>query len=148
MARRPTVLMDGVEMDAPEGMAEAAAALPPGPGAEQTPGPGDASGRGPVPAEVTNWQARAVLRRTFLPDAPDTSLFTRTDRLLREARDAAAALPESDPRRMDADIAWQAWEQSNVFSRAGALLSGIGARFGLTDAQVDDLFRAAAAEVI
>lgn len=108
----------------------------------------EAGQRAAVPAEVTNWQARSVLRKTFLPDAPDTSLFTRTDLLLREARDAAAGLPESDPRRMEADIAWQAWEQSNVFSRSGALLSGIGTRFGLTDAQVDDLFRAAVAEVI
>lgn len=141
MAQRPKVLMDGVEVDAPDGFAEAAGAMPAGPGAG-----GD--GPGTVPAEVTNWQARAVLRRTFLPDMPDTSLFTRTDRLLREARDTAAALPESDPRRMEADINWQAWEQSNVFSRSGALLSGLGARFGLTEAQVDDLFRAAAAEVI
>ena len=101
-----------------------------------------------MPAEVTNWQARAVLRRTFLPDAPATSLFTRTDTLLRQARDATAGLPESDPRRTQADLQWQAWEQANVFSRSGALLSGIGARFGLSDAQVDDLFRAAAAEVI
>ena len=140
MARRPTVILDGVEMEAPDGMAEAVAALPAG--------PGDASGRGPVPAEVTNWQARAVLRRTFLPDMPDVSLFTRTDRLLRHAKDDAAGLPESAPSRIQADIAWQAWEQSNVFSRDGALLSGVGARFGLTDDQVDDLFRAAAAEAI
>lgn len=141
MAQRPKVLVDGVEVDAPDGFAEAAAAMAPGPGAS-----GD--GPVPVPAEVTNWQARAVLRRTFLPDAPATSLFTRTDTLLRQARDVTAGLPESDPRRTQADLQWQAWEQANVFSRSGALLSGIGARFGLSDAQVDDLFRAAAAEVI
>lgn len=129
--RRDTMLLDGVEVETPGGDWNAI--------------PSVAS---PVPAEVTNWQARAVLRRTFLPDAPDTSLFTRTDRLLREARNAASTLPESDPRRMRADLEWQAWEQANVFSRSGALLSGLGARFGLTEAQVDDLFRAAAAEVI
>ncbi len=142
MARRPTVLMDGVEIEAPVGMAEAAAALPPGPGA------GGASGRSDVPAEVTSWQAKAVLRRTFLPDVPQTSLLTRTDRMLRQARDAATTLPESDPRRMEADINWLAWDRAGTFSRDGALLGDIGGRFGLTDAQVDDLFRAAAAEVI
>lgn len=130
-ATRPTVLIDGVEIEMPGGAWNPMGAV-----------------MSPVPAEVTNWQARAVLRRTFLPDMPDVSLFTRTDRLLREARDAAAALPESDPRRMQADIDWQAWEQSNVFTRAGALLSGVGARFGLTETRVDDLFRAAATETI
>ncbi len=147
MARRPTVLIDGVEVDVPEGVADAGA-MPPGPGAAASGSNAPADGAADVPAEVTNWQARAVLRRTFLPDMPDVSLFTRTDRLLREARDAAAALPESDPRRMQADIDWQAWEQSNVFTRAGALLSGVGARFGLTETRVDDLFRAAATETI
>lgn len=140
MAKRPTVLMDGVEIEVPAAVAEAAAAV------ADAAGPG--AGQPPAPAEVTNWQARAVLRRTFLPDAPDTSLFTRTDRLLREARDAAATLPESDPRRMEADLHWQAWEQANTFGRSGALLGAIGTRFGLSAERVDDLFRAAAAEVI
>ncbi len=128
---RPTILIDGVQVEMPGG-----AWNPPPVAAPR------------VPAEVTNWQARAVLRRTFLPDRPDTSLFTRTDRLLRQARDDAAGLPESNPRRIEADLNWQAWEQANTFSRDGALLASIGALFGLTDAQVDDLFRAAAAEVI
>ena len=138
----PKILVDGVEQDAPEGFAEAIAALPAGPGAE----PG---GTAPaVPAEVTNWQARAVLRRTFLPDQPDVSLFTRTDATLRRARDETAALPESDPARMRADLDWQAWEQANTFQRHGGLLATFAAGFGLTDADVDDMFRAAAAETV
>lgn len=129
------LLVDGVLVDAPEGIAEAAAALPAGPAA-------------PVPAEVTNWQARAVLRRTFLPDVPDVSLFTRTDTTLRRARDETAGLPESDPARMRADLYWQAWEQANTFQRHGGLLATFAAGFGLTDADVDDMFRAAAAETV
>lgn len=127
-----TILIDGVETPVP-------------PGAWN---PAPAPAAAPVPAEVTNWQARAVLRRTFLPDVPDTSLFTRTDLLLRQARDAAAGLPEADPARIEADLNWQAWEQANTFSRGGPLLASIGRRFGLSAERIDDLFRAAAAETV
>lgn len=129
---RATMLVDGVEVPLPPALA---ATLP-------------TAAPAPVPAEVTNWQARAVLRRTFLPDAPDVSLFTRTDSMLRQARDAAAGLPESDPRRIAADLHWQAWEQSNTFQRGGALLAAVAEGFGLSPDAVDDLFRAAAAESV
>lgn len=121
--------LDGVLVDAPDALVPVAAAPP-------------------VPAEVTNWQARAVLRRTFLPDAPDVSLFTRTDATLRRARDETSGLPESDPARMRADLHWQAWEQANTFQRHGGLLATFAAGFGLTDADVDEMFRAAAAETV
>ncbi len=127
----PTILLDGVETDVPPGAWNPAPVIVP-----------------PVPSEVTNWQARAVLRKTFLPDAPETSLFTRADRLLREARDAAAGLPEAHPTRVEADLHWQAWEQANTFSRNGPLLASIGRRFGLTAERIDGLFRAAAAETV
>lgn len=76
--------------------------------------------RMPVPQEVTNFQARAALMQA--------GLFQAVDDALRAAGGAA----------------WQAWEYANVFTRGGTLVNGMAAQLGLTDAQLDDLFRAAA----
>jgi hypothetical protein len=96
----------------------------------------------PVPREVTNYQARAVMRATLLPDG--RSLETAVREALAGARDAAAALPEADPVRIAADQRWLAWEQSNNFYRDSALVLAFAAALGLSDADVDALFRAAA----
>jgi hypothetical protein len=119
--------IDGVEADMP---AEVAATLP------QAPAP-------QVPASVTNFQARAVLRARFLPDG--RSLLTAVNDSLTAARTAAAGLPESDPQRLAADLAWQAWEQSNDVERGSQIVQQFAGLFGLTDADLDGLFIAAAA---
>lgn len=80
-----------------------------------------------VPAEVTNFQARAVLMQ--MPGAnPGPTLFD----------DVNAALQAMG------GTGWQAWEYANTISRNGALVSQMAAAFGLDDAQLDDLFRQAA----
>ncbi len=75
----------------------------------------------PVPAEVTNFQARSVLRAQGLLDDVNTAVAA----IGGEAQDA--------------------WEYANVFTRTGALVNAIGTGLGLTEAELDDLFRAAAA---
>jgi hypothetical protein len=92
-----------------------------------------------VPASVTNFQARALMRRTILPDG--RSLETAVRVALLAAKEAAAALPEADPARIAADEAWLAWEQSNDFFRRGALVQAIGAQMGFDDTALDQMFR-------
>lgn len=90
----------------------------------------------PVPASVTNFQARAALMQA--PSGTQgVSLFAAIDAALRAGKDAA---PEGA-------LAWQAWEQANDFFRDGALVNTLGAQFGLTGAQIDALFREAFAIV-
>ena len=80
-----------------------------------------------VPASVTNFQARAVLLQ--MPgSAAGRSLFEDVDDALRGMGGAA----------------WQAWEFANEFTRHGALVGQMGANFGMTAAQLDALFTAAA----
>ena len=96
--------------------------------AEAGPGEAQALVRGlpaepaPVPAEVTMFQARAVLLQAGLFDAVNDAMF--------------ALGPKA--------VAFQAWEYANTMSRTGALVSAMAAQLGLTGAQVDDMFRAAA----
>lgn len=93
-------------------------------------------GRSPVPATVTNFQARAVLMQ-MASGAPGVSMFRVIDDALRAGRDASA----------EGAIAWQAWEQANDFYRDGALVNSMAGQFGLTGPQIDTLFRQAAAIV-
>ena len=120
------MIVDGVEADMPP---EIEATLP-------------QSGAAPVPASVTNFQGRAVLRRRFLPDG--RSMFAAVNDELQAAREATKDLPESDARRLGADLAWQAWEQANTLDRDSSLVSTFADRFGLDAAALDDLFREAA----
>lgn len=75
-----------------------------------------------VPNKVTNYQARAALLAAGLFDQADA---------------AVKALGPSSP-------AYQAWEYGNNFYRADPWIAGLGAGLGLTDAQIDALFIAAA----
>lgn len=95
----------------------------------------------PVPATVTNFQARAVLRGVIMPDGK--SLETFMTEALRAGREAASVLPEADPARIGADRAWLAWEQSNEFERSSPLVGMWVSQLGMTDDQVDELFRQA-----
>lgn len=97
-----------------------------------------------VPREVSLFQARAAMRRHFLPDG--RSLFAAVDQELRTAREVAlsSGAPEDDPQRITAELHWQAWEYAGAVKRGSPLVAALAARFGLNEAQVDDLFRQAA----
>ena len=75
----------------------------------------------PVPASVELWQARVVLAQQGLLDKVN-----------------AAITALSDPR------AQAVWDYGNDISRTSPLMVQIGTVLGLTAAQIDDLFRAAA----
>lgn len=87
----------------------------------------------PVPAEVTNFQARAALLQ--LPAPPGSEAPTMLHHI-----DAFLRARQNDP---EFALAWQAWEFANVFVRHGAAVTGLSAIFGL-DQMLDDLFRMAA----
>jgi response regulator RpfG family c-di-GMP phosphodiesterase len=74
----------------------------------------------PVPTEVTNFQARAALRRAGLLEPVHAALL--------------AAGGE----------AWDAWEYANHLYRNGALVKAFAAQLGFTEEEIDDLFRVAA----
>ena len=78
--------------------------------------------RPPVPATVTNFQARAALL--------NAGLFDRVN-------DALLALPANSTAR-------QAWEYANDLTRNGTLVNSMAETLGLTATQLDDLFRHAA----
>lgn len=80
----------------------------------------------PVPMEVTNFQARAVLL-----NMPGTVGATMLD-------DITMALQAVGGQ------AWQAWEYANTISRGGVLVSQMAAQFGFSEEQLDDMFRQAA----
>ncbi len=79
-----------------------------------------------VPDAVTNYQARTALI--------NAGLFTKADAALRGADQTVAAN----------QIALQAWDYANQFFRDQPIIAAMQAVLGLSDAQVDDLFRAAA----
>ena len=76
----------------------------------------------PVPAAVTNFQARAALLAA--------GLFAQVDAAMK------AQPPDS--------AAYQAWEYANEITRNGTLVNSVAETLGLTAAQLDDLFRQAA----
>lgn len=75
-----------------------------------------------VPQVVSSFQAKAALMQAGLYDAINAALTS------------ADAPP----------LARLAWETAREFERASPTVAGIGAQFGLTDAQLDALFIAAA----
>lgn len=80
----------------------------------------------PVPDNITNAQARYVLRRTPTATAGVT-LF--------DAVDAAVKAQGGD--------ILQFWEYANLFYRQSPSILGLAAALGLTSAELDDLFRTA-----
>lgn len=86
----------------------------------------------PVPFSVTNFQARAVLLEMPGPDDQGT-MFDAINNALAAGKDQS----------VQGRINWQAWEQANDFTRNGTLVNSIGPSFGLTEEQLDDLFRRA-----
>ena len=81
-----------------------------------------------VPSQITNFQARALLMQ--MPGSADgRSLFQDVDDTLREL----------------GGVEWQAWEYTTIFPRNSQLIATLGAQLGITDAQLDQMFIAAAA---
>lgn len=76
-----------------------------------------------VPQSVTNFQARAALLGAGL---------------FEQVNDALSAMPLASPER-------QAWEYANELTRNGTLVNSVANALGLSSAQLDDLFRQAAA---
>lgn len=95
----------------------------------------------PVPMEVTNFQARTIMRRTFLPDGRSIFEALRTELLGHYTR--VQNLPANDPERIAAEDDWEAFEMASVVERGGRMVAEAQARFGLGDAQMDAMFRAA-----
>jgi hypothetical protein len=82
----------------------------------------------PVPREVSNFQARALLMN--MPgSAAGRTMFDDVD----------------DALRTRGGVAWQAWEYTTSIPRDSALVAAIASEFGLSEAALDDMFRAAAA---
>lgn len=76
----------------------------------------------PVPVEVQLWQARAVLDQMGLLATVNAAVAASENGALKAV-----------------------WEYGNVITRSSPGLAALAEALGLTDAQVDDLFRAAAA---
>ena len=85
--------------------------------------------RNPVPVEMSSWQARAILEiegllgsvEAFISDLPD---------------DASKIIIKS------------AWNNNATFERSSPTINTIAIALGLTDEQVDNLFRAGSALVV
>lgn len=75
----------------------------------------------PVPDVVTNYQARAALI--------GAGLFDKANAAVRASGDA---------------IAVQAWDYANQFYRTSPIIAALAGGLDLKDAEIDDLFRAAA----
>jgi hypothetical protein len=84
-----------------------------------------------TPREVTNFQARALLKS--IPGSADGRS------LCDGANDALQAM---------GGVPWQAWEYTTVFPRDSQLIAEIGDQLGLTDAQLDQMFVQAAAIIV
>lgn len=82
-----------------------------------------------IPVSVTNFQARAVLMQMPSP----TGVADRT--IFDDVNDALKA---------QGGVPYQAWEQSNDFTRNGALVNSMAEKLGLTSDQLDQIFIAAA----
>lgn len=94
-----------------------------------------------TPEKVTNFQGRAVMRQVRMEDG--RSLFTTVDADLRAAVAATRDLDEFDPKRVEADLNWQAWEQANDYELRGAITGILAARYGFDSARTAELFRQA-----
>lgn len=79
----------------------------------------------PVPASITNFQVRAVLMGMPSP----TGIAGRT--LFQDIDDTL---------RAEGGLAWSAWEYANEVTRGGELVNSLGARLGLSPAQLDQMF--------
>ena len=77
-------------------------------------------GRIPVPASMPRFQARTALAMAGLPPVVDAAIA------------ASGSV-----------IAQIAWADAQVFERSSPTIAALASAIGLTEAQIDDLFRAA-----
>ena len=96
-----------------------------------------------VPQEVTRAQARVAMAGQILPDG--RSLLKATRALIAGRLEAVDSLPDSDPASIAAEQLSEWWESAATYRRDHPAMVEIAGQFGLTDAQVDALFRTAAA---
>lgn len=75
----------------------------------------------PIPAEVTVFQGCAALQQAGILDEVEAYFAATTDPFEKLV-----------------------WQKMTAFRRDSPLMANVGAMFGLTDAQIDDLFRFAA----
>jgi predicted Zn-dependent protease with MMP-like domain len=80
---------------------------------------------GSVPNRVTMFQARAALMQ--VPASPTQTLFDLVDAHCKAA----------------GGVVFQAWEYANHCYRYGALVTSLAPTFGITDEQMDEIFRQA-----
>ena len=97
----------------------------------------------PVPEEVTRAQARVAMAGQILPDG--RSLLKATKALIEARLAAVDSLPDSDPASIAAEQLNEWWESAATYRRDHPAMAEVAGQFGLTDAQMDDLFRTAAA---
>jgi len=116
MTDRLRIALNGIERDMTDAEQEAFIATLPVPSPPA------------VPREVTNFQARALLKG-MPSSAEGRSLFDDVDDALR----AMGGIP------------WQAWEYTTTFPRDSALIAAIAAQLLLNKEQIDQMFIAAAA---
>lgn len=77
-----------------------------------------------APDKVDLWQARAALK--------DAGLFTAIDAFVESQHQVNPAL-------------WEAWNMGNVVTRGGVFVTALAPQLNLSETQIDDLLRAAAA---
>ncbi|APT59554.1 hypothetical protein RGI145_19605 [Roseomonas gilardii] len=97
----------------------------------------------PVPQEVTRAQARVAMAGQILPDG--RSLLKATKALIAGRLEAVESLPDSDPASIAAEQLNEWWESAATYRRDHPAMAEVAGQFGLSDAQVDALFRTAAA---
>lgn len=95
----------------------------------------------PVPQEVTRAQARVAMAAHILPDG--RSLLKATKALIEARLAAVETMPDSDPASIAAEQINEWWTSAATYRRDHPAMVEIAGQFGLTSAQMDDLFRAA-----
>lgn len=99
----------------------------------------------PVPQEVTRAQARVAMAGQILPDG--RSLLKATKALIAGRLEAVESLPDSDPASIAAEQLNEWWESAATYRRDHPAMIEIAGQFGLSDTQMDTLFRTAASVI-
>jgi hypothetical protein len=96
----------------------------------------------PVPGRVSRFQARAIMRRQLRPDGK--TLLDAIEADLLAAVKNARKLAPTDPARLAAEDAAEAWASAGVFMRSSPTVQQIAQQYSISPGALDDLFRAAA----
>lgn len=132
-------IFDGVP---PAAWSAAAIAVQPGDPAiptDTTPPPADPEA---APVEISRAQARVAMATHILPDG--RSLLSATRDMLAAQQEATTGRPDADPQRIAAMQAAEWWTAAATYRRDHPVLLAVAAALGLTNAEIQALFRAAA----